>query len=424
MGWLGLDDTDGLSGGCTTHTMYRIITTLVAEGEGNDWVISTSPSLVRLWPFARRRTRGNAAVAVEITCNSDSAEVALCDRIDELWSDVVIPAVERNGAATSSKHSDRVQSEASPAMIWCRERPDPEWYWRCVRGEVAIGDCEDVIPSNSRVWKSAGGHGMIGALAAISWLGEHDHTWEVTCYRREENIATVRMIPESRCAILDERFPKTFLNRDPTVSKSLIAPRTPCPVLFGVRAETEGSAVAAAEWIIDGDECESISGWQLWKTNQATDDHISASMKSIITGPVKIMNHGHAAFSTDCGDEIIAFSQGGDVNRMAQSLREGDEIEYAGLCAPDGSTHVEKMRLLSYSVKRRKRPLCDCGRRMKSMGSGQGIRCPVCGNKMPDSWGEEMVIESPFELGQWVEPSASNRRHLAAPLERRTTLQS
>ena len=52
------------------------------------------------------------------------------------------------------------------------------------------------------------------------------------------------------------------------------------------------------------------------------------------------------------------------------------------------------------------------------------IRCPVCGNKMPDSWGEEMVIESPFELGQWVEPSASNRRHLAAPLERRTTLQS
>ena len=71
MGWLGLDDTDGLGGGCTTHTMYRIITTLVAEGEENDWVVSTRPSLVRLWPFARRRTRGNAAVAVEISCNSD-----------------------------------------------------------------------------------------------------------------------------------------------------------------------------------------------------------------------------------------------------------------------------------------------------------------------------------------------------------------
>ena len=424
MGWLGLDDTDGLGGGCTTHTMYRIITTLVAEGEENDWVVSTRPSLVRLWPFARRRTRGNAAVAVEISCNSDSSEVALCDRLDELWNDVVIPEVERNGSAISSKHSDRVQSEASPAMIWSSVRPDPEWYWRCVRGEVIIGECEDVLPSNSRVWKSAGGHGIIGALAAIAWLGNHDHTWEVTCYRKEQNIATVRMIPESRCERLDERFPESFLNRDPTVSKSLIAPRTPCPVLFGVRSETENAAVAAAEWIIDGEECESISGWQLWKTNQATDDHISTSLKSIITGPVTIMKHGHTAFSTDCGNDIVAFSQGGDVNRMAQSLREGDEIEYAGLRAPDGSTHVEKMRLLSYSVKRRKRPLCDCGRRMKSMGSGQGIRCLECGIKMPDSWGGEMVIESPFELGQWVEPSASNRRHLAAPLERRTTLQS
>ena len=418
MGWLGLDDTDGLGGGCTTHTMHRIITILENESAESGWVVSTQPSLVRLWPFARRRTRGNAAVAVEITCKSDAAGLSLRARLDELWHEIVVADVARNGVAISSEHSKREQSDASPAMIWSPTRPCREWYWRCVREEVAIGDCDGVIPSGSRVWKCAGGHGLIGALAAISWLGEHDHTWEVTCYRREENISSRSMIPESRCAQLDSRFTETFLNRDPTISKSLIAPRTPCPVLFGVRAEDGDAAIGAAKWIYQAVECEPISGWRLWKTNQATDDHIATISKSVVTGQVSVKKHGHAVFTTDHDNDVVVFSQGGDVNRMAQSLREGDVIEYSGLCAPDGSLHVEKMRMISYSDKRRMRPLCDCGRRMKSMGVGQGIRCPECGEKQPDAWAEEFAFEGPFELGRWVEPSASNRRHLAAPLGR------
>ncbi len=419
MGWLGLDDTDGLGGGCTTHTMHRIITALENECSENDWVVSPRPSLVRLWPFARRRTRGNAAVAVEITCNSESSRLTLCARLDELWNEIVVPDFERNGTAITSEHSEREQSDASPAMLWSPTRPDKEWYWRCVKGEVELADCEAVIPPGSRLWQCAGGHGLIGALAAVSWLGEHDHTWEVTCYRIDENISIKRRIPESRCVILDEKFPETILNRDPTISKSLIAPRTPCPVLFGVRAEDGDAAIGAAKWIFESADCEPISGWQLWKTNQATDDHITTISKSIVTSPVSVKKHGHAAFTTDCGTDIVAFSQGGEVNRMAQSLRQGDEIEYSGLCAPDGSTHVEKMRLMSYSDKRRRRPLCNCGKRMKSMGNGQGIRCPACGERRPKSWDDELAIESPFTLGQWVEPSASNRRHLAAPLGRR-----
>ena len=56
--WLGLDDTDSLDGGCTTLVFHELLDALPCEyGE---------PRLTRLWPFAARRTRGNAALSVEI----------------------------------------------------------------------------------------------------------------------------------------------------------------------------------------------------------------------------------------------------------------------------------------------------------------------------------------------------------------------
>ena len=60
MGWLGLDDTDHLSGGCTTHALFELLQSIPSNYEVQ------SHRLVRLYPFASRRTRGNAAVAVEI----------------------------------------------------------------------------------------------------------------------------------------------------------------------------------------------------------------------------------------------------------------------------------------------------------------------------------------------------------------------
>ena len=60
MGWLGLDDTDSLKEGCTTYSLHLLLESLPAS------VTVLSPRLVRLWPFAQQRTRGNAAVAVEI----------------------------------------------------------------------------------------------------------------------------------------------------------------------------------------------------------------------------------------------------------------------------------------------------------------------------------------------------------------------
>ena len=61
MGYLGLDDTDSLAGGCTTHLFSKIL------GDLPDYASMIGlPRLVRLYPFAQRRTRGNAAVCAQI----------------------------------------------------------------------------------------------------------------------------------------------------------------------------------------------------------------------------------------------------------------------------------------------------------------------------------------------------------------------
>ena len=51
---------------------------------------------------------------------------------------------------------------------------------------------------------------------------------------------------------------------------------------------------------------------------------------------------------------------------------------------------------------------------MKSMGAGQGIRCPKCKRREPDEW-IDIPGTPPFTT--WVEPPVDARRHLARPLE-------
>ena len=63
--WIGLDDTDEREHGCTTHDFDALLRHLTTSGfQVND------PRLVRLWPFAPRRTRGNAALSASIYSES------------------------------------------------------------------------------------------------------------------------------------------------------------------------------------------------------------------------------------------------------------------------------------------------------------------------------------------------------------------
>ena len=58
---IGLDDTDHPDGGCTTFDLNSLTVHLASEVPSFREI---ERRLVRLWPYAERRTRGNAALCL------------------------------------------------------------------------------------------------------------------------------------------------------------------------------------------------------------------------------------------------------------------------------------------------------------------------------------------------------------------------
>jgi tRNA(Ile2)-agmatinylcytidine synthase len=66
-------------------------------------------------------------------------------------------------------------------------------------------------------------------------------------------------------------FPLTFDNLDPLTGEIKITPHTPCPVLYGIRGEDPEILKKAAGMLR---VMEPIERWIIYKTNQATDEHL------------------------------------------------------------------------------------------------------------------------------------------------------
>ena len=71
--YIGIDDTDYPEGGCTTWTSQLLAKIIEEEGAK---IIERR--LVRLWPFAPRRTRGNGAVCLVIEAKNPSSIIEMC----------------------------------------------------------------------------------------------------------------------------------------------------------------------------------------------------------------------------------------------------------------------------------------------------------------------------------------------------------
>ena len=393
MGWLGLDDTDSLKEGCTTYSFHLLLESLPSS------VIVVSPRLVRLWPFARHRTRGNAAVGVELQTEDEDE---LLNYLHRFWKDHLLPA---KGKISPSKHDARTQYPADPGMVWfSTKQPDEEFYTMAVQSEVQL----EQVPSADYSW---GGQGRIGATAAIAWR-QSPCTWEAIAWREPirhgQNERTVCQHTLTRI----DSMPSTFLSRDPRKGTGLVAPRGPCPVLFGIRARDAVSALDAGNQLLAADLTESAVGMRVFVTNQATDDHLSQPKQATVTH-VEILNRGNCVLSTENGT-WLAFAESGSVKKLAQWLQPGDVIEGFGLSPESGVLHLEKLRLLS-AIPTQLRPMCDeCSVRMKSMGKDQGCRCPKCKQRCEDAWISVPRIP-PYPA--WVQPPFDARRHLARPLE-------
>ena len=393
MGWLGLDDTDSLKEGCTTYSFHLLLESLP------DSVTIKTPRLVRLWPFAQHRTRGNAALAVELETEDESL---LLEHLDNYWHTHLMPL---KGNVSSSEHDDRTQYPADPGMVWfSNSQVDQSFYTKAVQAEVRL----DEVPKADRSW---GGQGRIGATAAIAWHGIKK-TWEAIAWRPViRHGQTERSVCEKTLHLVDA-LPATFLSRDPRKGTGMVAPRGPCPVLFGLRARDEKSARDAAQTLLSAELTEPSIGLRTFATNQASDDHLGEPLQGTIAD-VEILNRGHCVLTTEHG-KWFAFAESGSVKKLAQWLQPGDVVLGMGLSPEYGILHLEKLCVVA-TVPNQQRPLCkECGVRMKSMGRGQGCRCPKCKRRIEDMWSTTPRIP-PYD--SWVQPPADARRHLARPLE-------
>ena len=103
----------------------------------------------------------------------------------------------------------------------------------------------------------------------------------------------------------------------------------------------------------------------------------------------------------------MAFRESGDLNKVAQWLEVGDSVSYIAL-EFENKIHLEGLCVID--SKQKVRPMCECGTRMKSMGAGQGVRCPTCKTRSNIQW--TMINRKPPIIG-WAQPPYDKRRHLA-----------
>lgn len=351
-----------------------------------------------------QRTRGNAAVAVELQTEDEDK---LLRFLDTYWRDVIQPM---QGMIESSEHSSRQQYPSDPGMVWFREPVmDDKFYRKGLREEIQFEE----LPEADKAW---GGMGRIGATLAIHWPGE-SKTYEAIAWRMRD-ASSQRQLDEEATRYID-RLKGTFLCRDDRFQSSLLAPRGNSPVLFGIRTWEQEVANHAAQTLIEGKMTEHVSGWLIFETNQATNDHLDEPIECIVE-KIETIKGGHTIIKSET-HQFVAFRESGNLALLCQQLKPGDVVECMGLEAPDQSIHIEFLRI-KHLQPQRHRPLCPvCNKSMSSMGTNQGIRCKKCGHISEDNW-EERERNLPQLV--WIQPSPSSRRHLAKSLSADETRQN
>lgn len=409
--YIGIDDTDSPDGMCTTYLACHIIRKL----EENDIDIVGYPRLIRLNPFARFKTRGNGGVSFKII-NDEKADLAKKIVLDEV-------------SALSMFDCDNT----NPGVIFYDGEITSEmedYAFRAIYEFITIDEAEEFGKSvGCEIHKFKKGRGIIGSIAAIS-LPLSDYTYELLAYRAPENYGTKRQIDYGSVIKMDkETFPDTFENVDYAENYIAIEPKTPCPVLYGIRANDD-LILNKALGIVKVNE--PIEDYCIFLTNQHTDMHIQkadniSQMKQYgcyeITSTVKdrphVIDGGHMFFTVfdETGEiECGAYEPTKDFRAIVSHLRPGDVIKLYGGIGEQNTFNIEKFQVLELNDVEYKNPVCECGKRMTSAGRGKGFKCKKCGKRIKSSQKVSIKIDRFLNNGQFYETPVSARRHLSKPL--------
>ena len=204
----------------------------------------------------------------------------------------------------------------------------------------------------------------------------------------------------------------------------VFAPHSPDPILFGIRGKSESALRNAFSMI----KSEPVERYVVYKTNQNTDMHLipakindvredrSYILEGTVSMPPKTIEGGHVIFEiaeNGASLECAAFEPTKGFRNIIRQLRAGDDVTIYG-SVKDKTLNIEKINITALNYHVYRNPLC-CGKRMKSMGRGQGYRCEKCGAVKKEQV-METVSRSISHGFYEVPPSA--RRHLSKPLVR------
>ncbi|MGB9175847.1 MAG: tRNA(Ile)(2)-agmatinylcytidine synthase [Methanoregula sp.] len=398
---IGIDDTDSPAGMCTTYLGALLARRLIREH-----LRVCEARLVRLNPNVTFKTRGNAAIMLDVEGDPDRAFTIACALVEEL--------------------ADLSCANTNPGVVVTERKPDPAFYRKTVTNFCNLEEAEsilDTIGARYRGWKNR--RGLIGATAAVA-SELPDETSEILVYREPVRFGTPRSV--DRQSLFDAEaatFPHTWDTVDTVNHVVVCVPHTPDPVLFGIRGESPQWVMAARQMI----DSERPGLEQIWVTNQGTDAHLlsgtigelreglSYRIGGTVAATPKTGTGGHVSFTIrDGGDAVrcMAYEPTKNFRQVVRQLLPGDRIIAAGSYKKE-SINLEKMRVVSLAKEELVRPpLCTpCNKRMTSNGKDKGYKCKKCGARSDEP--DVQVIPRTLKTG-WYEVPPTARRHLAKPL--------
>ncbi|WP_436930120.1 TiaS agmantine-binding domain-containing protein [Halosimplex halobium] len=409
---IGLDDTDSRERGmCTTF----VAATLAERIEDVGGTVERR-LLVRLNPGVEHKTRGNAALAVHTDLDADRALELARDHLDL---------------------AETADPRTNPGVVVAPGDPGdvPDEVAAFARGAVrdyhAVDDAVDLAErAGYRSAHAGNGRGRVGALAAVgAWRAFDEWTCECISYRERDRWGTERDVDrESVFEAAERAYPDAWDTVDRGEGYPVCVPRTPCPILHGIRGD-DPETVRSVARAIDG---EPVASRALFVTNQGTDAHLrpvdgfgSAAdgrayrVDGEVVADPETREGGHVftALRSDDGETaaVAAFEPTKRFRDRVRALRPGDRLTVCGELS-DGTLKLEKFAVRDLVRTEPANPECpECGRSMGSAGAGQGYRCRDCGTSAGGK--VEVPVERDLELG-WYEVPPCARRHVAKPLVR------
>ena len=424
---IGIDDTDSIKGGCTTWLATEIIAEL------SEFDLIGPPRLVRLNPNVPWKTRGNAAVALTFGKGVGSKTLVGEFGKEKIYMYTTGRDMEYDKHAMLERISTLVMDgsmpDSQPGIVISDVFLPEGLYWQGVTNIVTEEILSDAIEGAiSRGYR--GSRGIYGAACSIAWTGSSSkpngisHTWELIGYREKEKWGSKRDISVSSVHEIGH-LDGVFSCHD-SDGKVAMVPNSPCPVLWGFRGTEHKTLIDN----FDNLGPEKPLRWILYKTNQATDDHLrtmeisdisdgdSVWLEVEVSSKPNVIKGGHRFFKVSDSQgatvKCAAFEPSKTFRHAIDSLEVGDILIICGSFKKD-TINLEKIRLLELAKRFSKsaNPVCDCGRRTHSSGKGMHYRCKVCGKKYDRP--EMIEITPDLEIG-WYEPPASARRHLTTPV--------